>query len=64
MGIKTTERQKSAVHFCEEWLHISFDGDINDRTQVSNFLAEYLDDAKNLYEEIRCEYEAYLWNLD
>ena len=62
--IGTTERQKSAVHFCEKWLHISFDGDINDRTQVSDFLAEYLDDAKNLYEEIRCEYEAYLWNLD
>lgn len=62
--ISTTERQKSAVHFCEEWLHISFEGDINDRTQVSNFLAEYLDDAKNLYEEIRCEYEAYLMDLD
>lgn len=62
--ISTTERQKSAVHFCEEWLHISFDGDINDRTQVSNFLAEYLDDAKNIYEEIRCEYEAYLMDLD
>ena len=30
--IGTTEKQKSAVHFCEEWLHISFDGDINDRT--------------------------------
>lgn len=62
--IGATERQKSAVHFCEEWLHISFEGDINDRTQVSNFLAEYLDDAKNLYEEIRCEYEAYLMDLD
>ena len=62
--ISTTERQKSAVHFCEEWLHISFEGDINDRTQVSNFLAEYLDDAKNLYEEIRCEYEACLMDLD
>lgn len=64
MRIKTTERQKSAVHFCEKWLPISFDGDINDRAQVSDFLAEYLDDAKNLYEEIRCEYEAYLMDLD
>lgn len=59
-----SDKDKSAVHFCEEWLHISFEGDINDRTQVSNFLAEYLDDAKNLYEEIRCEYEAYLRDLD
>lgn len=52
-----TERQKSAVHFCEEWLHISFDGDINDRIQVNEFLDEHLDDAENLYEEMSCEYQ-------
>lgn len=60
----TTLRQKRAVHFCEELLHISFEGNLEDRSQVSDFLSEYLDDAKNLYEEIRCEYEAYLWSLD
>ena len=60
----TTDRQKSAVHFCEEWLHITFEGDIDNRLQVSNFLSEYLDEAKMTYEEIRCEYEAYLWDLD
>lgn len=60
----TTDRQKSAVHFCEEWLHITFEGDIDNRFQVSNFLSEYLDEAKMTYEEIRCEYEAYLWDLD
>lgn len=59
--MKPTNRQIAAVHFCEEWLNISFDGDIEDRQQVSIFLSEYLDDAKNTYEEVACEYEAYLW---
>lgn len=56
----TTPRQKAAVHFCEQWLNITFEGNINNHTQVSLFLAEYLQEAKNLYDEIRCEYEAYL----
>ena len=51
--MKPTSRQIAAVHFCEEWLHISFEGDIEDRQQVSSFLKEYLSDA------IACEYEAY-----
>ena len=59
----TTDRQKTAIHFCEQWLNITFEGNINDRRQVSVFLEEYLQEAKNLYDEIRCDYEAYLWNL-
>ena len=59
----TTGRQKATVHFCEQWLNITFNGDINNFQQVSNFLSEYLEDAKNLYEEVKCEYEAYLWDL-
>ena len=62
--MKPTSTQIAAVYFCEEWLNISFKGDIEDRQQVSFFLSEYLDDAKNLYEEVACEYEAYLWELD
>jgi len=62
--MKPTSRQIAAVHFCEQWLHISFEGDIEDRQQISAFLSEHLDDAKNLYEEAACEYEAYLWELD
>lgn len=62
--MKPTNIQIVAVHFCEEWLNISFKGDIEDRAQVSIFLKEYLDDAKNTYEEVVCEYEAYLWELD
>lgn len=60
----TTDRQKAAVHFCEQWLNITFEGDIENRYEVSAFLGEYLQEAKNLYEEIACEYEAYLWDLE
>lgn len=64
MAQMVTDRQKNAIHFCEEWLHISFEGNINSRQDVSDFLSEYLDEANCLYMEIRCEYEAYLNNLD
>ena len=64
MNNTTTKRQKAAVHFCEQWLNITFEGNIEDKYQVSIFLGEYLQDAKNLYNEVRCEYEAYLWDLD
>lgn len=60
----TTNRQKAAVHFCEQWLDITFNGDIEDRYQVSIFLGEYLQEAKDLHNELRCEYEAYLWDLE
>ena len=60
----TTDRQKAAIHFCEQWLNITFEGNINNRFEVSIFLEEYLQEAKNLYDEIRCDYEAYLWDLD
>lgn len=62
--MKPTNRQIAAIHFCEEWLNISFEGDIEDRQQVGSFLSEYLDEAKNLYSEIACEYKAYLGELD
>ena len=59
----TTNRQKAAVHFCEQWLNVTFEGDINDFQQVSHFLSIYLDEAKSLYNEVRYEYESYLWDL-
>lgn len=57
----TTKRQKAAVRFCEETLHVSFEGDINDRKQVSNFLDMYLEDAKFLLAEAQ---ESYGCNFD
>lgn len=59
----TTDKQKAAIHFCEKWLNVTFNGDINNFQQVSNFLSEYLEEAKLTYEEIACEYESYLWDL-
>ena len=64
MSSTTTKRQKATVHFCEQWLNITFEGDIENKYQVSLFLQEYLQDAKNLYDEVKCEYESYLWDLD
>ena len=64
MNSTTTKKQRAAVHFCEQWLNITFEGNIEDKYQVSIFLGEYLQDAKDLYNEVRCEYEAYLWDLD
>ena len=58
-----TDKQKAAVHFCEQWLNVTFNGDINNFQQVSNFLSIYLEEAKSLYNEIKCEYESYLWDL-
>lgn len=60
----TTDRQKAAVHFCEQWLNITFSGNIENRYEVSAFLGEYLQEAKDLHNELRCEYEAYLWDLE
>ena len=64
MNSTTTKRQRAAVHFCEQWLNITFEGNIEDKYQVSIFLGEYLQEAKDLYDEVRCEYESYLWDLD
>lgn len=47
----TTERQKNAVAFCEEWLHIEFKGDINNFNDVSSFLSLHLDVAKAIAED-------------
>ena len=63
LRLMATDKQKAAVHFCEKWLNVTFNGDINNFQQVSNFLSEYLEEAKLTYEEIACEYESYLWDL-
>ena len=52
----TTNKQKAAVHFCEQWLNVTFSDDINNFQQVSNFLSEYLEEAKLTYSENRNKY--------
>lgn len=61
--MKTTPKQIAAVNFCCEILHVEFTGNIENRKEVSLFLSEYLDDAKNLFEEIQAEYTAYMMEL-
>lgn len=58
----TTNRQKAAVHFCEQWLNVEFTGNINNFKEVSDFLSNYLEEAKSLYDEVKCEYESYMWD--
>lgn len=58
---KSTEKQRSAVEYCELWLYIKFDGDINSFNDCSLFLSIYLEEAKQTEMELRCEYEAYIW---
>ena len=56
----TTQRQKNAVKFCEEWLQIDFEGDINNFKEVNAFLKNNLNYAKEVATELSCEYEAYI----
>ena len=59
---QSTARQKGAVKFVEEWLNITFTGNINDFYEVSNFLSEYLDEAKQMYDEVYNEYTSYIFS--
>ena len=59
---QSTARQKGAVKFVEEWLNITFTGNINDFYEVSDFLSEYLDDAKQMYDEVYNEYTSYIFS--
>lgn len=52
----TTKRQKAAVNFCETWVRVKFDGDIDNFKEVSNFLSKYLDEAKNIAEDAVASY--------
>ena len=59
---QSTARQKGAVKFIEEWLNITFTGNINDFYEVSDFLSEYLDEAKQIYDEVYNEYTSYIFS--
>ena len=60
----TTERQKAAVRFCEEWLDISFEEDINNFNQVSNFLSIYLDSAESIFNDAVESYYSFILDKD
>lgn len=59
----TSSRQKKAVTFCEKVLKVRYEGDINDRPSVSNFLNKYLENAKQQLIELQYAYKAYVNDL-
>ena len=59
---QSTPKQKGAVKFVEEWLNITFTGNINDFYEVSDFLSEYLEEAKQMYDEVYNEYTSYIFS--
>lgn len=46
----STERQRSAVRYCEHWLREKFTGNINSFAEVSKYLDKYLKLAKKVHE--------------
>ena len=54
---KSTIKQVAAVHFFFFFLNITLEGDINSRQECSHFLSAYLEQAKQMYTELKCEYE-------
>ena len=54
----STDKQRNAIRFCECVLGIKFTGIIESGKDCSEFLSQYLEQAKQFYSEIKCEYEA------
>ena len=57
---KSTKKQQSAVRYCEQWLCIEFDGNIESFDECSHFLSIYLEEAKQTESELRRAHEAYI----
>lgn len=53
---RSTPRQKTAINFCEQWLDIKFCGNIEDFYDCSEFLSEYLDNAKEVASDAESSY--------
>ena len=60
----TTEKQRRAVAFCERWLNIKFNENVNDFEKVSRFLSINLDYAKAIYIDAYCSYQGFMNDLD
>lgn len=54
---KPTARQQSAVRWTSYILGIRFTGDINSGLSCSEFLSQYLEQAKQFYLELESDYE-------
>lgn len=56
-----TNKMKNQIRFCEDWLHILFEGNIESKDDVKDFLAENLDDAMEICDNA---VSAYINELD
>ena len=61
---ESTPKQRGALTFCEGALGIQFEGNRYDFYDVSDFLSEYLEEAKQVARELTCSYSSYMWNYD
>ena len=61
---ESTSKQRGALTFCEGVLGIQFEGNRYDFYDVSDFLSEYLEEAKQVARELTCSYSSYMWNHD
>ena len=61
---KSTPKQKSAIEFCQEMGFPEFTGNLDNFYDCSAYLSKYLEQAKSMYQELSCEYEAYVQELD
>lgn len=61
---ESTSKQRGALTFCEGVLGIQFEGNRYDFYEVSDFLSEYLEEAKQVARELTCSYSSYMWNHD
>ena len=61
---ESTPKQRGALTFCEDVLGIQFEGNRYDFYDVSDFLSEYLEEAKQVARELTCSYSSYMWNHD
>ena len=61
---ESTPKQRGALTFCEGVLGIQFEGNRYDFYDVSDFLSEYLEEARQVARELTCSYSSYMWNHD
>lgn len=61
---QSTPKQVAAVRFCENLDFPEFTGNLDNFYDCSSYLSEYLEQAKSMYQELSCEYEAYVQELD
>ena len=59
---KTTKKQRDAVAYCEQMLCTSFEGNIDNPYEVSSFLEDNLQLAKQTEVELYAEFSAYNWD--